>query len=78
MRTVIGRFSAAGSDGKAYSVEIVRTHAGPARLDPGVRPPAGAAELFTANAQPVTRVRRGEYRVDATGATLTSTAPTAP
>jgi hypothetical protein len=76
MRKVIGRFAAAGSDGKAYSVEIVRTYSEPA-------PPAGglgigAAELFTTNAQPVTRVRRGQYRVDATGVTLTSSVPTAP
>jgi hypothetical protein len=76
MRKVIGRFAAAGSDGRAYSVEIVRTYSDTA--DPGRAVDLGTTGLFTANGLPVTRLRRGSYRVDGTGVMLTSSVPTAP
>ena len=75
MRKIVNRFSASGSDGRAYAVEVVQAFA-VARL--GAPPtPVGPAELFTANGQPVTRLRHGRYRVGITGVTLTSTAATA-
>lgn len=72
MRKIVSRFAAAGSDKRAYSVEVVQAF----RVERiGAVPAAvGPAELFTTNGLPVTRVRRGEYRVNATGVTLTSTA----
>ena len=71
MRKIVSRFAAAGSDGRAYSVEVVQAFS-VARI--GATPVAvGPAALFTTNGQPVTRVRKGRYRVDVTGVTLTST-----
>jgi hypothetical protein len=76
MRKVVGRFAAAGSDGRAYSVEVVRTV--PARVEAGQSGELGETALFTTNGVPVTRVRQGKYRVDGTDVTLTSSVPTAP
>jgi hypothetical protein len=76
MRKVISRFSAAGSDGKAYSVEVVRTYSDRGDLVRAADP--GETALFTTNGQPVTRVRRGRYLVSGTDVTLTSSVPNAP
>ena len=70
MRKIVGRFAAAGSDGRMYAVEVVQAfapasgHSTPA--------PVGDTKLFTANGQPVTRLDDRQYRVNATGVTLTS------
>src|SRR5687768_9445001 len=75
MRKVISRFAAAGSDGRPYSVEIVRDYTDAL---PGQETDLGTSELVTSNGDRVTRVRRGLYKVNGTGVELTSSVPTAP
>ena len=75
MRNIVGRFAATGNDGHAYSVEVIQTYITGGAA--GATVPSGSKKLFTSNGMRVTRLKQGRYRVDQTGVTLTSTAPTA-
>jgi hypothetical protein len=77
MKERTASFTAVGSDGKNYIVDVVTNYIDAGNLTPHAVI-EGKKEYRTSNGFEVTRVSKGEYIVSLTGVTLRSTSPDAP
>jgi hypothetical protein len=76
MKERTASFTAVGSDGKNYIVDVVTNFIDAGNLTPHAV--EGKKEYRTSNGFEVMRVSKGEYLVPLTGVTLRSTSPDAP
>lgn len=77
MKERTGSFTAEGSDGKTYIVDVVTNYIDAGNLTPHAVI-EGKKEYRTSNGFTVKRVSKGEYTLLMTGVTLRSTSPNAP
>lgn len=77
MKERTSTFTAVGSDGKNYIVDVVTNYIDAGNLTPHAVI-EGTKEYRTSNGFAVTRVGKGEYIITLTGVTLRATSPDAP